>query len=358
LHLKVQKQYGDPKSSDSGQPFPSAVFSEGDHALLLCIPEVGLHRFQTLPEADGIRMLLKHRRIAMCLAQVVVRDGGAEMMNVVVTYIASEPMQHARQAVISTAFDSREHIVPVVFAVLIDILILMLYVEKPQRISAKEKEVDELHQEEFFEAEEVTQCEVHYHESDIAESDTLPHFLKTILAQEGKTIVKHHIHETAHREKIEWAAVDTVPHLAPGAEGIILLRGEAFYIAYIAVFQLAIVCVMEVVRFGPVFIRNDRESTGHGADNIIGGLAAGERAVATVMLDDEYPAQQEAVESGDQYAEKHGMIVQIELQRPKAYIDAIAIEQLDERLAGTGALILLELLIPVFEVCEHLLRIE
>ena len=84
-------------------------------------------------------MLVKEWRIAMCFRQVVVWYGRAQVMYVVETYIAREPLKRQGQAIVSTAFDRREHIIPIIFSILIDILILMLYVEKPQRIGAKEK---------------------------------------------------------------------------------------------------------------------------------------------------------------------------------------------------------------------------
>ena len=100
-------------------------------------------------------MLVKQWRVAVRFRQIIVRNSRAQVMFVVETYIAGEPLQRLWQAVISAALDSREHIVPVVLSVLVDILILMLYVEKPQGISAEEKEVDELHEQELLPSQEI-----------------------------------------------------------------------------------------------------------------------------------------------------------------------------------------------------------
>jgi len=80
--------------------------------------------------------------------------------------------------------------------------------------------------------------------------------------------------------------------------------------------------------------------------------------VAAVMLYDKDAAQQETVQRSDEDRKKNRMVVQIKLQCPQPDIEAIAVEQLYHRLAGIRALVLLELLVPVFEICEYLFRVE
>jgi len=212
----------------------------------------------------------------MGFGQVIVRYGRAEVVYVVETYIARQPLQGQGQAVIGTALDSREHIVPVVLAILIDILILVLDIKEPQCIGAKEKKVDELHEQEFLPSEEISQYSIKQHKRYIADRDALLYFFKPILTQESKAVIKDHIDEAADSKEIEWAAVDPVAHLAPGSEGVILLSGQALYIAHITILQLPVVSVVEVVRFGPVLIGDHCKSAGDCADDVIGQLAAGE----------------------------------------------------------------------------------
>jgi hypothetical protein len=132
---------------ESSPQFPPArIFSKGYHPHLLRVPQIGTHGLETLPKGQRIDMFIKQRSIAVALGEIVVRYGRAEMMYVVIADIAGQPVKYFRQAVVGTTLHSREHVVPVLFAVLVDILVLMLYVEKPQRISTEEEQVDKLYE--------------------------------------------------------------------------------------------------------------------------------------------------------------------------------------------------------------------
>ena len=72
---------------------------ESDHLAVLFVPQSKSRAAETLPDAER-RHLLEKWRLIVTLFQSVVRDPRAQVMNVVKSDVAGEPLQEARQSVV------------------------------------------------------------------------------------------------------------------------------------------------------------------------------------------------------------------------------------------------------------------
>src|SRR5215510_14946790 len=103
---------------------------EADHPPALFVPQFHRGRFQTRPDSQDRRFLEKGVLFVAPL-QLVVRNFRTEMVDVMESDVAAEPLQHARQLVIRTAQQRRRRVIPLAAVAPVGLLILMLDVEKP-----------------------------------------------------------------------------------------------------------------------------------------------------------------------------------------------------------------------------------
>ncbi len=71
IHARERK--GRKEALNLSRLLHSTVLAERNHFLALCIPQVSVYGFQTLPKVNGVGMLFKHRVFAVAGRQVVVR---------------------------------------------------------------------------------------------------------------------------------------------------------------------------------------------------------------------------------------------------------------------------------------------
>src|SRR6185295_9035993 len=85
--------------------------AEANQLLLPLIPEAEGKSSHARPQCDRLDPL-EQRVLPVALLEVVVRDGGAQMMDVVKADVRGEPLQHSRQFVVRAAAQGRLREVP------------------------------------------------------------------------------------------------------------------------------------------------------------------------------------------------------------------------------------------------------
>src|SRR5258705_178338 len=84
---------------------------ESDHAAAGLVPELHARAFQAAQEREARRALQDRARFERG-AQPIVRNMRREVMDVVITDVAGEPVRHARQIVVGAARDRGLAVVP------------------------------------------------------------------------------------------------------------------------------------------------------------------------------------------------------------------------------------------------------
>src|SRR5262245_59109738 len=100
IKMGIRKQTERAKREDSSCSVCSAVpLVEPNHPPLLFVPELHRSRLQTAAEIqdDG---LLEERVLFVAPLQFIIRNLRAEVVNVMESDVATEPLQHSRQLVI------------------------------------------------------------------------------------------------------------------------------------------------------------------------------------------------------------------------------------------------------------------
>src|ERR687887_1860956 len=102
-----------------------ARLGEGDEAPLTLIPQLEPGRAQTVPDRQS-RHVVEDRVLVMRALQVVVRDLGAEVVDVVQADVAREELQHLRELEIAAAPQRGIGVAPAVGALPVGVLELVL----------------------------------------------------------------------------------------------------------------------------------------------------------------------------------------------------------------------------------------
>ena len=99
--------------------------------MALFVPQAEGERFETGGQGERLNGL-KQGFGAVAFFQMIIRDAGAQMVNVVKSDVAGKPLQQARELIEGTAFQSGFGIIPFLAALPIDSIKLMLHVEEPE----------------------------------------------------------------------------------------------------------------------------------------------------------------------------------------------------------------------------------
>ena len=109
----------------------SLQFTEGDHLAIHFIPQPKLNGFQTVEELQLGSLLEKGMGVVAAL-QVVVRNLRVEVVDVMETNVAREPLKDFGEVVEAASFHGGSGVIPFLAGGPIRIFELMLYVKQPE----------------------------------------------------------------------------------------------------------------------------------------------------------------------------------------------------------------------------------
>ena len=143
-------------NGEPGLVLAAIVFVERDHALFLLVPEVVEDAFEAFQKGDLGGHLLKDRVLFVAFRQVVVRHQRVEVVDMVVADIARQPMENARQFIITAPFDGRRDIVPFFDPFLIGLFVLVLDIKEPDGDGAESDQDRHMYQQRHLPADDRT----------------------------------------------------------------------------------------------------------------------------------------------------------------------------------------------------------
>jgi hypothetical protein len=139
---------------------------EPDELTALFVPEAEGQRFEALKESDRLD-LLEERICIVTALEIVVRNTGAEMMNMVKADIPGKPLQDLGQFVKRTAFERSFCVIPVFAAFPVNAIELMLHIEQPHTSRPGDCRDHQLNQEVGFQSEDQAQACGHREDREI-----------------------------------------------------------------------------------------------------------------------------------------------------------------------------------------------
>ena len=119
--------------------------AETNQLTALLVPETEGEGLEARKKGDRFDAL-KERFGFMASFQIVIRDAGAEMVNMVKTNVPREPLEHFGKLVKRTPFQGGAFVVPFVAALPIDAFKLVLDVKKPNPGRSARYSDDQLNQ--------------------------------------------------------------------------------------------------------------------------------------------------------------------------------------------------------------------
>jgi len=108
-----------------------AQMAEADQLVAFFIPEPEGQRFEAAEEGDWLDLLEKWIGVVASF-QIVIGNADAEMVNVMKTDVAGEPLENSRQLVERAALKSGRGIIPIFAAFPVNAFKLMLDVKEPE----------------------------------------------------------------------------------------------------------------------------------------------------------------------------------------------------------------------------------
>ena len=135
--------------------------SEIDHSLPFFIPQFIKHTLEAVCKAETGYIFLQNGVFSGAFFQVVIRDAGIEVMDVVETNIACQPVKGFRDIVKSTASDRSQQMIPVLFPLFICFFVLMLNIEKPECDYSEKKQIQPLHNQKCFPSNQKSQGRIY-----------------------------------------------------------------------------------------------------------------------------------------------------------------------------------------------------
>src|SRR6267154_1067836 len=126
-------------------PSESSEVAIADQFLALLVPQPERERLEAREQRDRLHFLKQRVRL-MASLQIVIRDLRAQMMNVMISDVPREPLQHLRQFVKRTPLQRRRRVIPVPAAFPIHPLELVLHIEQPHARAACHHQYHQLDQ--------------------------------------------------------------------------------------------------------------------------------------------------------------------------------------------------------------------
>src|SRR5205085_11548287 len=111
-------------------PLTAAGFGEGDEPRPVFVPELEAYGAESIPERQG-RNVVEGRIVVVRSLQVVVRDPGVEVVQVMQADVPGEELKHLWQSEVGAAAQRRIGVAPALGALPVDVFELVLDVEEP-----------------------------------------------------------------------------------------------------------------------------------------------------------------------------------------------------------------------------------
>jgi len=241
---------------------------------------------EAILEIEGMYEFVQAGIFSCTGLQIIIGNARVQMVDVVKTNVAGQPLEHPWQFVKSAALNGGRQKIPLLLRPVIILLVLVLYVEKPEGDRPEAQQYGKMYQENLLPAQDKGKSAVDQHQKQVIEKvgppDPFPLLQPHERITHGKGQVNH-----GHAYKLnDRAAKEAVVPLPPRRTLAVLFRRQEIDVAPAAVLQLAIMGVMFVVAMAPVLIRNGTEQAGEKADHLVplSGLQKG--LMPAIVLDD------------------------------------------------------------------------
>lgn len=273
-----------------------------------------------------------------------------------VTDVAGQEMQKAGQLVERRTFDGGGKVVPVLSPLHISMLMLVLYVEEPESNNAEEEDDGTLYDQESFPAKQKAKSDVDRSNQDIVEVLLTVNGAPAFKGNGGDA--QHHpeVNDGYDDEHDNWRAEHPVLKPAPFIQFAVFLYGKEINVAYVPMFQLAGVSVVETVNPGPIGVGNRTEKRTNKADGIVNAALLEERIMAAIMLNDENTNQEECINCAKANGQPNGVINAEVHRNPKRNKRTKAAEHLPNCSSGISFLILGNDGFPMLQPLVDILR--
>jgi len=201
--------------------------------------------------------------------QFVIGDLRAQMVNMMETYIAAEPLQQARQFVIGTAHQRCRGIVPMLVGLPVCIFVLVLHVEKPDARNSGNHLYGNPNQQNGRQSDTPDGQRPERDEYRVGQVNASPLALPGMLSNKSQSEQKDVMR--ADEERDEGMSIDPVRKPVPLCAGQVLLDGQSYNIPDATAIQITGSRVMNGMLVRPSKIWSMDQNAADGSHPMVGG---------------------------------------------------------------------------------------
>src|ERR1700710_128103 len=268
----------------------------GQQPAALRIDQLEADRAQAVADAED-RDVVEDLVLVVGPLEVVVGDLGAEVVDVVEADVAGEELEQLRQLQIGAALQGSVVVAPVLRVLPVDVLELVLDIEHPDAHGPGDDRGRHLHQQPGDRTDEPEDRTDHEEQGEVGEPDAVPHPRPLVLRPDPRPDPQRP--DRADPEHHRGVAEEPIAEpLLPAACGV-LGDGHSRHVAGAAAVEIAGGAVMDGVVVAPVGEGLKEEEGGEAPEPEVAAMGGEERAVGTVVEDDEGPQEEAGGGNGE-----------------------------------------------------------
>ena len=244
------------------------------------------HRAQAGEERDRFHARENFVRV-VAFFQLVVWNPWAQVMDVVETDVASEPLQDLGKFVERAAQQRGGRVVPLFMVVPVNVLELVLHVEHPDASGTGDHRHGKLNHQPALPAQRPDLQARENRHGDIHGPNR--HFFTAARIAVGEPLINEKQAGRGDQKQNDRIAHDPVNELFPFRSGEVFSHGEGPDVTRATTIQIAATGVVEGMFPAPMEIRSGRQKAGEKSNDVVRLLAFEKGTVAAIMKNDEDP---------------------------------------------------------------------
>ena len=223
-------------------------------------------------------------------------------MDMVHADVGGEPAQHGRQVKMRAAKQTATVQCPIGFALPESLLELVLHVEQPHAHRGCEPGDRQLDEQELAQADQRHEGADHRCDDEIEGHHAPPYPQFGAQGMIREPVPENENEHRPHTEHHERASERPVEKSMPSRQGAELAHSQRRDVSLAAAIEISRGAVMQRMLMAPMVVGGERQHSDCAAQPIVGTPLPEERAVPTIVLDDEQPDQEPRRRQGQQRA--------------------------------------------------------